>query len=137
MGRRGLTCLSYLHRHTQSSRLASRCFREVTTPSDTLLPGCFMQQVITEKLLKKSECKPGFPQENNRAEREKETETSYSLSWLQSTDIIKKEQLETLGYMVLRVVFMLIFCIPSFEKSHWKILYYVINGLFIHFLASC
>lgn len=73
-----------------------------------------MQQVITEKLLKKSECKSGFPQENNRAEREKETETSYSLSWLQSTDIIKKEQLETLGYMVLRVVFMLIFCIPSF-----------------------
>lgn len=109
VSKRDLTCLSCMHRHTQSSSLASRCFRQVTTPFDILLPGCFMH-VITEKLLGKSESKPEhFPLKNNKAERGKETETRYSLSWLQSADIIKKEHQENLGYMGLKVVFMLKF----------------------------
>lgn len=84
VSKRSLTCLSCLHRHIQSNSLASRSFREVTIPFDILLPRCFMQHVITEKLLEKSECQPEyFALKNNRAQREKGTEMRYSLSWLQ------------------------------------------------------
>lgn len=116
VSRRGLTCLSCLHRHTQSISLASGYFREVTTPFDILLPGCFVKHVITENLLEKSACKPehfSCKKRKTRAERREETETRYSFTWLQSTDIKNKHQ-ENLGYVGLRVVFMLKFCITSF-----------------------
>lgn len=123
MSKRDLTCLSCLHRHTQSSRLISRCFREVTSPSDILLPGCFLQQVINEQELEQCKCRTGhFPLKNSRSEKGKETEMTYCLSWLQYTDIMKKQYQETFGYVVLRVGFMLQFCISNFWKDPWTML---------------